>query len=392
MKRILIFSLAYYPNHVGGAEVAIKEITDRIDPSDIEFHLITLRFEKNAPKEERVGNVCVYRVGIGGAYLSKILFILLAALKGLSLHRQHRFDGAWAMMSYMLFPIVLMRFVGARMPYALTLQEGDPFERVFGRWYIQLLLPLLRYGFRHASVVQSISKYLGEWVHAFGFTGSVEVIPNGANSADFDASFGEDELQVLREQVGKREGDVYMVTTSRLVHKNGIDTVIRALPLLPGHVHFLVVGGGEDEELLTSLTKELDVESRVHFVGHVDRMMTPRFRAIADIFVRPSRSEGMGNSLVSAFAAGLPVIATQEGGIADFLYDAKRDPEKPTTGWAVDKESPEQIAEAVKDILADPERTRRVVETAKRAARETYHWDEIAKAMQEKVFARVLAD
>ena len=53
MKRILIFSLAYYP-HVGGAEVAIKEITDRI--GDIEWHLLTLRFDAQESAEEKIGN------------------------------------------------------------------------------------------------------------------------------------------------------------------------------------------------------------------------------------------------------------------------------------------------------------------------------------------------
>jgi hypothetical protein len=49
MKKVLIFSLAYFPKHVGGAEVAIKEITDRI--SDIEFHMVTNRFDSTLPKE-----------------------------------------------------------------------------------------------------------------------------------------------------------------------------------------------------------------------------------------------------------------------------------------------------------------------------------------------------
>ena len=39
-KRILIFSLAYYPSHVSGAETAIKDTTDRISSDDIEFHLV----------------------------------------------------------------------------------------------------------------------------------------------------------------------------------------------------------------------------------------------------------------------------------------------------------------------------------------------------------------
>ena len=63
MKKILIFSLAYYPHHIGGAEVAIKEITDRITPEDIEFHMVTLRFDSTLPKVEKIGNVLVHRIG-----------------------------------------------------------------------------------------------------------------------------------------------------------------------------------------------------------------------------------------------------------------------------------------------------------------------------------------
>jgi len=129
------------------------------------------------------------------------------------------------------------------------------------------------------------------------------------------------------------------------------------------------------------VTSELET-----FVGHVERSETPKYRKIADIFVRPSRSEGLGNSFFSAMASRLPVVATQEGGIADFLFDAKRNPDKETTGWAVDKNSPQQIAEAVKDILAHPEQVKKVTDTAYRLAFEKYNWDTIARDMREKVF------
>ena len=58
MKKILIFSLAYYPR-VGGAEVAVKEITDRLP--DIEWHMLTMRFSAADAAEERLGNVMVHR-------------------------------------------------------------------------------------------------------------------------------------------------------------------------------------------------------------------------------------------------------------------------------------------------------------------------------------------
>ena len=112
MKKILIFSLAYYP-HVGGAEVAIKEITDRIQ--DMEFHLVTLNFGNDA-SEEHMGNIWVHRIGHNSSYLSKILFIPRAAFAARALHREHHFDVFWAMMSYMLFPIVLLRYMDLRCP------------------------------------------------------------------------------------------------------------------------------------------------------------------------------------------------------------------------------------------------------------------------------------
>src|SRR3989344_7541716 len=107
MKKILIFSLAYYPNFSSGAEVAIKEVTDRISPSDIEFHMVTLLFDRSAPRNELIGNVHVHRVGFGGGYLSKMLYAPLAALKARSLNSELHFDAMWSMMTYMLFPVVL---------------------------------------------------------------------------------------------------------------------------------------------------------------------------------------------------------------------------------------------------------------------------------------------
>ena len=192
------------------------------------------------------------------------------------------------------------------------------------------------------------------------------------------------------EKIEKREGEIYIVTTSRLVHKNGIDDVIRALALLPEHIHFLIYGIGPDEAMLRSLAERVDVASRTHFMGQIGHAEMPLALKACDIFTRPSRSEGMGNSFIEAMAAELPVIATQEGGIADFLFDAKRNRDKETTGWVVDKDSPEQIAEAVEDILAHPEQVGRGTATAKKMAIEKYDWNLIGRNMREKVFGKVL--
>lgn len=387
MKRILVFSLAYLP-HVGGAEVALKEITDRI--SDIEFHVVTLNFGGES-REEKIGNVLVHRVGNGAAYLSKVLFPFYAAHAARRLHHAHRFDAWWAMMSYMLFPIVLLRLSGVRIPYLLTLQEGDSWQHMFSRWFILPLRPLLSAGFRHASEVQAISTYLAQWAKKMGYPGRVEVIPNGCDTARFATrSLTEDRRGFWS---GKRIDGIgtILITTSRLVQKNAVDVVIRALALLPEDVHFVILGEGEERLALAKLANDLGVAQHTHFLGSVPNFETAQYLHMSDIFIRPSRSEGMGNSFIEAMAAGLPVVATQEGGIADFLFDAKRNPDKETTGWAVDVDSPEQIVEAVKEILSNPEKVARVKENARKLVVENYDWNLIAEQMR-GVFDRLLTN
>lgn len=402
MKRILIFSLAYYPAHVGGAEVAIKEITDRIPPDEIEFDMVCLRFDSALPRTEKIGNVLVHRIGFavkGGDisrthhplfYIGKIFFVPLAVLHGIRLHYKKHFDGMWAMMAYMTFPIVIMRFLRIIVPYVLTLQEGDPFERVFNRWYIKLFKPLLFLGFKKATVIQTISNFLAGWARDMGFKGDPVVIPNAVNTKHFSQIYDEAQLQALRQALGKRAGDTYLITTSRLVEKNGIGDVITALVNLPDSVKFLILGIGPLEETLKEQARALGVGERVMFLGQIDHKEMPKYLAVSDVFIRPSLSEGMGNSFIEAMAAGLPVIATQEGGIADFLFDPERNPDREPTGFAVDPRNPIQIAERVRSILSDKELVSRTVRNAKAMAFEKYDWDLIARDMREKVFAVLL--
>jgi glycosyltransferase involved in cell wall biosynthesis len=397
MKRILIFSLAYFPKHVGGAEVAIKEITDRISPEEYEFHLVCLRFDSTLPKVESIGNVLVHRIGFttkeptmadlkrAPLKYNKYLFQFLAAWKAVQLHRKYHYDGIWAMMAHACgVPAAIFKMFYPEVGYNLTLQEGDPPE------YIERLAkpvwPLFVRAFRKADTIQAISSFLARWAKRMGYAGEPVVIPNAVDTKHFSQQFSEAELEVYRQKLGKKDKETWLITTSRLVHKNAVDDVIRSLALLPQDVKFAVLGIGPDEEQLRNIAVELGVADRVKFVGHIDHADLPKYLKACDIFIRPSRSEGMGNSFVEAMAAGLPVIATQEGGIADFLFDAKRNPDKEPTGWAVDRDSPGQIAEAVKNIIGDSEKTRKTIRNARALAFEKYNWELIAKEMNEKVF------
>jgi glycosyltransferase involved in cell wall biosynthesis len=224
--------------------------------------------------------------------------------------------------------------------------------------------------------VQAISTFLGKWARVRGFTGPLEIIPNGVDTAKF---------------AGKKipHDGVVLITASRLVHKNAIDDIIHALVFLPD-TRLEILGTGAEETALKKLAVELGVAERVAFKGFVPNQELPVHLHAADIFVRPSRSEGMGNSFIEAFAAGLPVIATQEGGIADFLFDAKRNSDQEPTGWAVDADNPGQIAAAVKEIVGNPVEAAKVIANARKLALERYDWDLIAERMKTEVFEKCL--
>jgi len=366
-KRILIFSLAYYPVE-GGAEIAVKEITRRIP--DIEFDMVTMRFDKKHQKFEKIGNVNIYRVGGGFGYLSKILFVPQAALFAL----RRKYDFYWATMTNMLFPITLMRMAWNRTPYILNLQDGDPFEYVFERFRIRIFKPLLSYGFRHATKVQAISNFLAKWAKDMGYKGEVAVIPNGVDAKKFE------------NQNTKLFGtNVVLITTSRLVEKNAVADIIDALTFLPKNVSLKILGTGELKDELKLKVANQNLANRVTFLGHVPYEEIPKHLHEADIFIRPSLSEGMGNSFIEAMAAGLPVIATPVGGIVDFLKDGE-------TGLFVEPKSPRLIAFQVQKLLSDRVLRHKLIINAKRMVIEKYDWDLIAKEMKTRIFDLPAAD
>jgi len=391
-KRIAVFSLAYYPSFVSGAEAAIKEITNRIDSADIEFHIITLLFDTSAPRTEQFDNVIIHRVGFGGAYLSKVLFIPLAAWQARQLHKQVTLDGLWAMMTYMTMPLMIAKWLGVRVPHLLTLQDGDPYDKVFGRWFIRPLLPLIDGGIRNAAVIQVISEYLGTWPALRGYQGEVVMVRNGANPKNFDQFYSDEILEGIKVELGKQEGDVYLFIAARMVYQKAMDSVIRALTLLPTNVKFIIAGAGPDEQMLRDLTAELQLEDRVIFLGPLTRDEVPKYRnhIVSDIVVHPSRSEGLGNSVLSSMAARLPVVATQVGGFKDFIFDAKRDPDKKPTAWAVDPDSPEQIAAAVTDIMNNPAKVAEVTKNARVRIDTEFNWDLVATKMRAEVFSKII--
>ncbi|OGZ48407.1 MAG: hypothetical protein A3C84_04875 [Candidatus Ryanbacteria bacterium RIFCSPHIGHO2_02_FULL_48_12] len=363
-KAVIIFSTAYLPL-ASGAELAIQEVTDRI--GDLDFFLFTCRMDRRYPARERIGNVEVRRLGLGVPFVDKLLAPMLGMHAARQIMREHEVRMFWGVMvSYMtLVPPLLKRLrLDKGIPFLLTLQEGDS-EEYLRHARAGLIGFSWRFALRHATRVHAISMYLMHLAKYFGYLGPVVVIPNGVATDVF--------------MPHERTGPSYVViTTSRLVKKNGIDVLIHAIAEVEKRypdVICRIVGDGVLRRDLEALVHSLGLSGKVLFRGALPFSLIHKELATADVFVRPSRSEGLGTSFLEAMAAGLPVVATKVGGIEDFLSDG-------ITGLFANTEDPHDVAEKIMMLFADHALYASLAAAARTRFVESYSWDHVASQME----------
>ncbi len=380
-KKILVFSTAYYP-FVGGAEVAIKEITDRLG-NEYAFDLITARLETTLPIEEKIGNVNVYRVGSGKSSLDKILLPFRGLRLVNKLVKENNYYCFWAMMvtysslSGFIYNLGKIK----KVPIILTLQEGDSETHLkFGKF--GLIGLSWKFVLRNTKILTGISNFLIDRAKKTGFKGQSFLVPNGVDLEVFGSKVSEESKNRVMNLLGKKQEDIYLVTTGRLTYKNATDDIISALEKLPKNVYLIILGKGEEGANLQKQADSLGVADRVKFVGFVEYKNIPEYFSVCDIFIRPSRSEGFGNSFIEAMAAKLPVIATPVGGIVDFVSDKE-------TGIFCSPDNPQSIVKAVNLILEDGLLKENMVKNAYDNVYSKYGWDKVSIQMKD-VFDKAL--
>lgn len=380
MTKILIFSIAYHP-FVGGAEIAVKEITDR--NSDFEYYLITNKFDASWPDEEKIGNINVRRVGTGKKF-DKYFYPLRAFHYARRLHAVVKFDFVWSIMAFYAGITALFFKYFSKVPYLLTLQSGDSDAFVKKRtWWWNFYYKRV---YRQAKITQSISRYLAQRSRRMGNKkGEIILLPNGVDLDVFQAKLSSEEKNVFRQSLDIQDDEFVLISVSRLVLKNAISDVIKAVNFLLYKsgikVKLLLLGTGPDEKALQKLALKLGVAEQIIFLGYKDYAQIPKYLEISDVFIRPSLSEGLGNAFLESMAIGVPVVGTKIGGIPDFLTDGE-------TGLFCEASSPSSIALAVEKYHKDKELYQKIQSNGQKLVQENYNWDTIALKMK-KIFIKM---
>jgi sugar transferase (PEP-CTERM/EpsH1 system associated) len=211
-------------------------------------------------------------------------------------------------------------FAGAKLARAQALvhsEHGRKFDDRPARFAVQ------RWMSRHTDAIFAVSGQLkSDLVKHIGMPeASVEVLHNGVDLSRFNVAARTDApaREALRRDWGVPAGALVVGSVGRLVAVKNYGLLLRAVAASGPDLHLVLAGEGPERAALTALAASLGIASRVHLLGHsndVDRVL-----GAFDVFVLPSISEGMSNTLLEAMAAGVPPVASDVGGNGEIVRD-----------------------------------------------------------------------
>lgn len=253
---------------------------------------------------------------------------------------------------------------------------------------------LVRLAACNASALAANSHYTRDRLLEIGVDPSViSVVPGGVAASRFAGG----NHTTLRARIDKGGADPLILTVCRLVMKKGIDVLLEAVALarkeLP-RLQLLIVGDGPERKKCEQLAAELGLGSSVRFLGKVPHEEIVGYYHSADLFVLASRVhrrrkswadvETMGRVICEANAAGIPVIASNTGGVPSLITDN-------ANGLLVTPNNPAHLAATIVSLWRNPSLQAGIIAGGLQRAREEFDWDIVINTY-EGIFRKTIAN
>jgi glycosyltransferase involved in cell wall biosynthesis len=356
---------------VGGTEGQVLELASRLDPARFDVLVCVLKEEDVLAAELRARSVRVVLLDGKGPWDVRVLYRLIRLVHAAAPDLIHSF----------LSPANLAsRLAGraCRVPVVISSYR----DREIWKSGLDRLADRSTLGWMRAATCcsEAVRQFVAE--HLGGESGKLLTIHNGVDVARFAVRKG-----VSRAELGLREDLPVIGTVCRLVEpKKGLAVLVKALARLNNRAEtppcqVLIVGEGPAERPIRALCDELGVTPWVAFTGL--RRDVPRILPSLDVFVLPSRYEGFGIAIVEAMAAGLPVVASKVGGIPEIIIHGE-------TGLLVPPDDPGSLADALRELTANPERAKAMGQRGRQRAQALFSVEAMVKR-HEDLYERLLA-
>ncbi len=341
--RLCIVTHTFLP-HVGGIERVVNEQSKRLLQKNFEPMVVTNRI--GTPKHYVVDGVNVecyeslntgFRLGIPYSIPTVTsLETFLKAVKSSKIVHAHGHP-------YLTSLIAAKLAKRYNKPFVLTQHNTFiEYDSIFDSVERLNDLAVGKETLKEADKIITVSNATKDYVLSLGAKpGKIKVLHNGVDLVRFRPLNGKREE--MRRKLGIPQNSIVVLTVRRLVYKNGIDTLIESANIAVRKnpkITFLVVGKGPDLNNVQIKIRQLGIENNFRLTGFVKDEDLPFYYNAADFFVLPSKSgEGLPLVALEAMACGLPVIATNVGGIREILME--------DYGKLVPSNQPELLAKAI---------------------------------------------
>lgn len=218
------------------------------------------------------------------------------------------------------------------------------------------------------------SKFLGK------YRDKIVVIPNGINLEEFGIPYSREEC---KSKLGLNGNNVVLFIGT-LYPIKGLHILLKAMPkIIKDHENtiFVFIGGG-DIDKYKGLSEELGVKKHVKFAGFIgDASKKALYYKAAEVFVLPSLRESFGVVNLEAMACGIPIVASNVGGIPDVIKHGEN-------GLLVPPKDPEALADAIIYLLENEEEREKMGRNGRKISK-NYSWAMIAEKT-EKVYEKLI--
>ncbi len=179
--------------------------------------------------------------------------------------------------------------------------------------------PVITFSINHSNIVTAVSENLKkDTLELFNINKEIEVIPNFICLEDYKQKNN----QKYKDRIAKNNEKVIThISNFRKVKR--IQDVIKSFKIINESIpsKLVLVGDGPERAKMERLSRELNISSDVNFLGNLKS--TKEVLNISDLFMLPSSSESFGLAALEALACGVPVIATNKGGIPEVVEHGK---------------------------------------------------------------------
>lgn len=367
-----LFLITHYYPHVFGAELFAQKLAEDLVIKGHEVHVVTGEWDDSWQLQEQVNGVQIYRVRSPHVrYLQTLLYIQPQLSFARMLHQQNHYDFIHAHIYPSLFNGYRLKTQDSRLKTIVTIQGGDlgDYPEIYGP-FGSLAARIIGRSLAQYDKIHAVSTNLANQIKNLS-TKEAHVIPNGVNIANVPS--------LQRSEFTSIQTQYLAVSPSRLTDKNNLFATIDAIKLLRDqniNIGLVIVGSGHLESQLKQYIKNTPLYRYIGVLGSVDHQRMLQIIKSSDIVVRPSKQEGFGIALLEGMGLEVPVVATTNGGLADFVSE--------DTAYVCGVDS-ESIAQAIKLCIQNPELRQQKVTHALKLA-QSYSWDTVTARCRKELY------